>query len=200
MNGADNYIASMDALKNAAEVFAKKSSDSRFKNSIYFYFIARYFVALHEAHFFEIPVQVWNEYRNALDHYFRHLTSNSGDYHLEKLEDHIHRSVLDITKLFSYRSIERLTHLIEKEERVFTESKSLYFDLKKELYSARECFISAKSRDLSLDGNAMKKREILDMYMKPCFELLGIFEKLNTVDIDFNENQDASLRDNVSSA
>ncbi|MBE0491312.1 MAG: hypothetical protein IBX44_03560 [Sulfurospirillum sp.] len=92
----------IEIFKTKDELLQKAGEQSnkveeKYKQSIFLYFIARYFVSVHEAKFGTIPIQVWNEYRNALDHFFRNLTNNDPA-HIGKMEGHIQRAVLDILK------------------------------------------------------------------------------------------------------
>jgi hypothetical protein len=79
---------------------------SQLRQSAFLYYMARYLVAVYEAQQLVLPIQVWNDYRNALDHFMRHITAASNgdflhtnDHHLEKMEGHLQRAVLDVCKM-----------------------------------------------------------------------------------------------------
>ena len=101
-------------LLSAAEKQSSKV-EKNYKHSTYLYFIARYFVSVYESRHGEIPIGVWNEYRNAIDHFFRFLTNEKGNINnqgvpcqLEKMEGHLQRAALDIMKILCHRTQENI--------------------------------------------------------------------------------------------
>jgi hypothetical protein len=116
ISGCEQFFdikTSEDLLKFADEYSIKASEG--FASSLKLYFIARYFVAIVECRFYQVPIQVWNEYRNALDHFFRDMTDPSHN-HKRKMESHLLRASLDVIKLFCHYSIDRLTALKKESE------------------------------------------------------------------------------------
>ena len=97
-------------IASAGELFAraKRQADAvgavEYRRTVELYYIARYLVSLFESREQQLPLQVWNEYRNAFDHFVRHLTVSNdmalddGHHHLRKMEGHIQRAALDICK------------------------------------------------------------------------------------------------------
>ena len=69
-------INSKAELKQLAEASVSLVTQNNLKSSVYYYTIARYLVALFEAHSYSLPIQVWNEYRNSLDHLIRSFLTN----------------------------------------------------------------------------------------------------------------------------
>ena len=72
--GQINIFDTKEELLAEAQKQAQRVEEFNLKKATKLYFLARYFVAVYESRFSQIPIQVWNEYRNALDHYFRYLT------------------------------------------------------------------------------------------------------------------------------
>lgn len=152
---------------------------SEFKVSIKLYYIARYFVAIYESRYQEIPIQVWNEYRNALDHLFRHLTAggkigspDDASKHLKKMEGHIQRAALDILKIFSHKSHESISSLKASHDpkilRLVDNGKFLQ-SLNKKFQQAQNLFELAKVNDLDLGDDSNKNADVLERYLDAAF-------------------------------
>ena len=88
-----------------------------FRRSAYLYYIARLMVALYEALLSKLPIQVWNEYRNSMDHFMRYITNPTDENkdHLSKMEGHIQRAVLDVCKYFCIGMKEKTDSTIRKD-------------------------------------------------------------------------------------
>jgi hypothetical protein len=90
-------------------------NDQELKEATYLYFLTKQAASIYEAKIQYLPLQVYNEMRNALDHYFRALITedtNRRSSHIGKMEGHLQRAFLDITKLTCAATIEEidLTH------------------------------------------------------------------------------------------
>jgi len=96
---------------------AKKAASNLYGTALYdhcvLYYVVRYLVAYYEARFQQIPLQVWNEHRMALDHLMRHLSSLGSLEHpfdddngsqLKSMRSHLLRAALDISKFIVYES------------------------------------------------------------------------------------------------
>lgn len=157
-------------LEAAAEYTATKASSPELQQVVYLYFLARYLVVIFETSFAGLPIQVWNEYRNALDHYIRHLTQQPADTtdHLRKLEGHVQRAVLDVSKLLCHKKYERLSTKISTESREalrLVDNGDFVTHLENQLERALKEFETAKMQDLSLGDDAKNNREILGQYL-----------------------------------
>ncbi|WP_415897349.1 hypothetical protein [Neptuniibacter sp. QD57_21] len=107
---------SPESLVNRAKDRGKEAAPS-LRSCVEIYYIVRYFVSLYEANNLELPVQIWNEYRNALDHFMRHTTESpdfdftDGDAktstHLNKMEGHLQRAALDIMKIVCHVTLDK---------------------------------------------------------------------------------------------
>jgi len=171
------------ALEEKAKQVANTAEPSEYEQSVYLYFIARYFVSIYEAKFSEIPLQVWNEYRNALDHYFRHITSGGKGSHIEKLECHIQRAVLDVAKLFCHDSQSHIEELINKEDPKclrLIDNGQFNTHLQKLKTNAIRSFSEAKTGDSALGSDAAKDNEILSAYLEACYGFIALEELIES--------------------
>jgi len=70
-----------------------------YRELLYYNFSLRYFIAYYEARFDKIPLQVYNEYRMAFDHFMRSFIDKTERNDRDKALSHTRRGVLDILKL-----------------------------------------------------------------------------------------------------
>jgi hypothetical protein len=70
-----------------------------YRELLYYNFSLRYFIAYYEARFDKIPLQVYNEYRMAFDHFMRFFIDKKEKNDWNKALSHTRRGVLDILKL-----------------------------------------------------------------------------------------------------
>jgi len=173
-----SFFETVDELDRAADQVSNKAP-IEYRHSTYLYFIARYFVAVYEASFGEIPIQVWNEYRNALDHFFRYLTLKDNGQ-IKKMEGHIQRAVLDITKLFCHRSSESLDKILDKENYLRTLDDGLFYvDILKKKAEAKDLYIYAKINNDKLGEHSETDKEVIRRYLEPCFKYIYIEKIIN---------------------
>jgi predicted DNA-binding protein (UPF0251 family) len=166
-------------LVKAAEKISQEVSPE-YKHSVYLYFISRYLVSLFETTIQELPVQVWNDYRNALDHFMRYI-SNPGQNQaqLKKMEGHIQRAGLDICKFICIKAIEKTEDRIKQETTEclrLVDNGRMYDDILTKMDTVRNSLKKAKFRDSSLGESANHDKEVFFMYMEPAFEALSIFD------------------------
>lgn len=158
----------IEAAKKAA-----KNSDPEFNQSVQLYFIARYFVSLYEARYGSIPIQVWNEYRSALDHFLRSQIGNLDKAHLKKMEGHLQRAALDILKILVHSTLDSVkewknTFSVEIYELV--DNGSFRPMLIYQESEARTSFEIAKISDAKLGEDAHYNNEILALYLEASFK------------------------------
>lgn len=156
-------------LEEAAD-FTSKKAPEEFQHTVYLYFLARYLVVVFETSFSKLPIQVWNEYRNAFDHYIRHLTKaeENGTDHLKKLEGHVQRAVLDVSKLLCHTKHDRLRTQVDLENRNalrMVDNGEFFPELEGKFETALLKFQHAKMVDLSLGEDAKNNRDILGKYL-----------------------------------
>ena len=92
---------SVDQLLEKARLVALQAQDP-YKQIVEVYYIARYFMSWFESREApEVPIQVWNEYRMAMDHFMRSLTSEAAENEaqLRRMDAHLQRAALDVLKL-----------------------------------------------------------------------------------------------------
>jgi hypothetical protein len=145
-NSHDNLpiFETLEELEKGAQLTAK-NAQAEFQHTAYLYTMARYLVALNEGRHHNIPIQVWNEYRNALDHLYRHLIGREGQ--VKKMEEHIQRAVLDAAKTYCHEADKRLAERISREDQEclrLVSNGTFYADLTRALNEAQSSFLGAK--------------------------------------------------------
>jgi len=201
-----------EKLVDAAHEQADKV-DSNYQQSTYLYFIARYFVSVFESRYGVIPVQVWNEYRNALDHFFRHLTNNSPKQpsntdgkvagQLFKMEGHLQRAALDIMKILCHRtkdSVAKIKDSYKAEVLQLVDNGKFYTYLITETNKAEELFERAKIYDNNLGETARLDKEVINKYLDAVFVFDAIkIELINkAAEIEVANNNYKSIHNNAS--
>lgn len=171
------------------------------QQSVLLYFIARYFVSLYEGRFGEIPIQVWNEYRNALDHFFRHLT-NDNSTHLKKMEGHLQRAALDIMKIYCHEAQQKIVEQkaeFKIEVLQLVDNGQFNSELIQELDNAEELFVTAKVDDSVLGDDSHTNQEILGKYLDAVFAFDKVYRKIvnKLVDIQSAQLTYNSIHDNA---
>lgn len=172
---------SIEALHSAATEIAAKAP-TEYQHSVYLYFIARYFVAVYEAIYSEVPIQVWNEYRNALDHFFRSITRTSEEKkQLSRVEGHLQRAVLDISKIYCHRTEERFESTLSTYKVAdlrLVDSGVFYRVLLDKHDEARDIFTRAKTTDNRLGEDRGTNTQVLSDYLSACFKYKDLLKFL----------------------
>ncbi|MBK6639240.1 MAG: hypothetical protein IPG34_17235 [Rhodocyclaceae bacterium] len=88
--------------------------DVELKDGVNVYFLTKQVIALYEAQINYLPLQVYNEMRNALDHYMRAITfsgltqpNERRRHHINKMTGHLQRALLDVIKLTCAAMVEK---------------------------------------------------------------------------------------------
>ncbi|WP_162801332.1 hypothetical protein [Azospirillum brasilense] len=193
MSATDRIRSASELLCNADEV--AQAVPKALEQSIRLYYVSRYLVAVFEARFGQLPLQVWNEYRNALDHFFRHVTAAQGrdifsseeQGHLRKMEGHIQRAVLDICKFFCVRNrihIDEQILAYGKNVLELVDHGTFYSGVLSDRQAALRAAEAAKIADSALGEDARTNSEIVSRYVNAVF----CFEKII---ISFEDHQKA---------
>jgi hypothetical protein len=163
-------------LSSVEEQITHVSAD--LKSASKYYFIARYAVSVHESRFGEITIQVWNEYRNAMDHFFRCQASESNDHNqLRKMEGHLLRAALDALKILCHKSIDEIDSEKNKHDRQvlsLVDNGDFYSILLSDSAKARKIFEQAKTEDILLGADSIDNVEVLEKYLNAFFALDNI--------------------------
>ena len=168
---ATDIFDSKEKLEEAASSIATEAPEALYQPT-YLYFLARFLVIFYEVNFAELPVQVWNEYRNALDHHFRSLTGKDNEEtskHLRKMEGHLQRAVLDICKLSCHKTEERFAKalILENQQALrLVDNGEFYLQVNDLFKKAKNAFVSAKAWDLGLGDGANLDRTIVGKYLE----------------------------------
>jgi len=179
-------------LITAAQEQANKVKPE-FQHSTYVYFITRYFVSAFESRYDSIPIQVWNEYRNALDHFFRHLTETGAEKtsghetsktkQLLKMEGHLQRAALDIMKIYCHKakdSINELRTSYKPEIIQLVDNGEFHSFLITETHRAEGLFEEAKVCDQVLGETSHTDKDVINKYLEAVF----VFDSLKAKLID----------------
>lgn len=150
-----------------------------YKRATFLYYIARIMVASYEAIAQALPIQVWNEYRNSLDHLMRYTADPSETtlVHLERVESHIQRAVLDICKYLCLEMHDIIARLIERdgvECLRLVDNGAFYTKILNLTASAEEKFTKAKISDNQLGKYFTPNDEVIRRYLEPCFLYLNV--------------------------
>lgn len=180
-------INSTSELLSKAESQSNKLSDnnSEYKRIVELYYIVRYFVVLYESTASKLPIQVWNEYRNALDHFARHLTltddiaKEDPHQHLQKMEGHIQRAVLDISKILCLHYFDFYENIKNKNALSLVTDGRLLNDIETIYIESRDKFKNAKMLDSDLGEDANVNTGVLKDYCDAVFSYKQIEDLYN---------------------
>ena len=159
-------------LQLRAEGYAKTLSteDAHLKNAVELYFLTKQAIIFYDAKVSAIPTQIFNELRSALDHYMRSLIllNENGTVpadeqqryknklkHIDKMEGHLQRALLDVVKLGCARINEEVdkTHSRFGEKAVSAAKEGQYaIQIFGALNRAEDLLIEAKSTEAALGG------------------------------------------------
>jgi len=192
-----NDISDKDGLKALATDSVNRTQDAKLKSSIYYYTISRALVAIFEANSYKLPVQVWNEYRNSLDHLMRSAMAddeNARKKQLNSSRGHLLRACLDITKLLCTFTDDWFKGL--KKSKVYfsyslVDNGNFLRDLENQYVVARNLMINAKTHDMHLGNDSTTDDGIVDLYLDAYFA----YKKLETM---FYEKQGSCVVSRVS--
>ena len=167
---------------------AAESVTESMRQAFYLYYIARYLVAVFEARSLELPIQVWNEYRNAFDHFMRHLEVageqallEQDGHHLSRMEGHVQRAVLDICKLLCTRTQDRIAEQVAlwgKDCFELVGDGSLLMRVNAAREEAISLLESAKINDGALCGDADVNRAVVNRYLDAVFKYDHLYRLL----------------------
>lgn len=174
----ETFKSTTEILDAAEELVSNAPND--LKDAIKPYFVSRYFVALFEARHGEIPIQVWNEYRNAFDHLFRSLV-NQDPTQIKDVKKHLLRAALDILKLHIHKTSDVIKKEIDSHEPEvlrLVDNGVFFEDIKSSHKRYVKDFEIAKTRDLSLGNNHEKNGAVLEKYLNAAFSFENLAEKM----------------------
>jgi len=192
-----NDIVNKAELKALAEQSLNLCTQDAMKSPVYYYAMARYLVAVFEAHSLTLPVQVWNEYRNSLDHLMRSfLTSDPTkiESQIRASRGHLLRACLDVIKLLCAIHHDWFKGLKESKA-YFTyalvDNGNFLRDLEDKYSRAQQLSISAKTQDINLGHDIVLDTQIVDLYLDAYFA----YKELHTT---FQAKQGASIVSSIS--
>ena len=191
---ADRFldVESADRLFERAKKQSNAVAETEYQRTVELYYIARYLVSLFESRDQMLPLQVWNEYRNAFDHFARHLTvsqditSEDAHDHLHKMEGHIQRAALDICKfLCIYYEKFYKTEIHSQSDVMALVTNGTFLTQASELAtSAETILLHAKEADSNLGETADVNREVVELYCEAVFA----YKKIESLYRENNEN------------
>lgn len=140
-------------------------TDLELKDAVFLYFLTKKAMALYEAQMNYLPLQIYNEMRNALDHYMRAIVvleskgqgSSRRQDHVKKMTAHLQRALLDIIKITCASMVDKIssTHQQIGEKSLSLTQNGEYIKKITELQmSAEKDLVLAKSQEHSLGDGA----------------------------------------------
>ena len=185
-------VESAERLFERAKNQANAVAEGEYRRTVELYYVARYLVSLFESRDQQLPLQVWNEYRNAFDHFARHLTvskdiaSEDAHRHLHKMEGHIQRAALDICKFLCIYYDGFYKSQIQTQSNVMAlVSNGTFLDRANELATSAEAtLLRAKEADSNLGETADVNREVVELYCEAVFA----YKQVETLYRENNEN------------
>lgn len=167
-----------DLEANARTV--SQRADSSMHRVVRLYYLTRYLVVQYETLFGLIPIQVWNEYRNALDHYIRHIT-DAGSGHVKSMEGHFQRALLDICKLHCHGVgdlfVKRYKE-IDGKALTLVDNGNFAGSVRAAQDAANAMFMRAKVIDLALGDDAQQNDEVLSTYLEAAYAHFSLLQML----------------------
>jgi tetratricopeptide (TPR) repeat protein len=145
-------------------------ADAEFKDAVYLYFLTKQAMSLYEAQLNYLPLQVYNEMRNALDHYMRAIVRTPSSVvappevqnerrqkHITKMTEHLQRALLDVIKLTCGSMVEKIdrTHKQIGERALSLALDGEYIKLSTQYQmNAELCLVGAKMIEHKLGNGA----------------------------------------------
>lgn len=171
IRGAEKYKESpLDASGSLASI------DAGLSEAVYLYFLTKQTVAIYEAKINYIPLQIYNELRNSLDHYCRAIINVHGtpednikrrESHVHKMVGHLQRALFDVIKLTCAAVVEKIekTHRQIGEKSISVVSNGDYYkEITQRLATAEQLYAEAKICEHSI-GNG-DENVVRDKYLR----------------------------------
>lgn len=142
------------------------------KEAAFYYFLLKQLSSLWECESKALPLQVFNEMRNALDHFYRSLIILSGERQeadqLKKMKDHLQRAILDVAKILCAHysdTIAKRTREIGEKTLGFVDSGEFIKNLTRRQHDAHHAYMVARRSDAKICPNHENQDVMLD-YLK----------------------------------
>ncbi|MFQ3215133.1 MAG: hypothetical protein ACI9C9_002679 [Marivirga sp.] len=175
-------MTQMLIFRDKAELLSKaeetaNGADEVFRKATKLYYIVRYFTAVYESQNGKVLIQIWNEYRNAIDHFFRFQSSDKTSAEslgqLKKMEGHLQRAAFDILKLNSHIAIENLQKFkvdYPIEALRLVDNGNFLPNLDKEISKITQLFTAAKISDHELGTSDDNDESVLEQYLEAAIQ------------------------------
>jgi len=166
---------SIDAFKCEFDKYMQtvlrvKPEYEKYKELLYYNFSLRYFVAYYESRFDTIPLQVYNEYRMAYDHFMRFfIDEGDADSNWDKALSHTRRGVLDILKLNCFwlqEFISKRHTSIPKKALDFISNGEYIKNYSKLQTNAEVALWEAKRKEIEISSDPEKNIETVGYFIK----------------------------------
>lgn len=176
----NDAIEDISKFKSLPEEASKSIllDDSEFKHAIYLYFLTKQVIAIYESKIERIPLQIYNEMRNALDHYFRSILiiedneeeqKKYRDKNIKRLEGHIQRALLDVVKLTCAAIIDNVRFKNKKfgeKAIMLVNHGEFYKELASLIKEAELSLVDAKYSEYIIGRNNKQDLDSTDKYLK----------------------------------
>jgi len=169
----DEVTDSLDSFKEEPLELVQTipQESKKFSDAAYYYFILKQLSALWESESQGLPLQVFNELRNATDHFFRSLVDfglgHEEEAQLRKARDHLQRAIFDVSKLlcaFYNESLSRRTTAVGERALGLVDQGEFLKELTKKQHVAHSAYIDARQADLKICAE-VKASDVVEKYL-----------------------------------
>jgi len=175
--GSSFSIMTKEELVCGAKELSQKAPEP-FSDCVKLYFYARYLVSVFEARNFQLPIQVWNEYRNALDHFMRYMTTvqsideDLNSPQVKAMRGHLQRAVLDISKFICHCNADKIVEFLagnDVQVLALVDNGNFLTEAKRLEKKAESDFIEAKVEDKILGDDRGHNEQVVEKYLSAVY-------------------------------
>jgi hypothetical protein len=187
----------LESFTGHADSVALLIQDDKYREAARMYFLMKTSLALYEAEFKLIPIQVYNEMRNAIDHFFRSLTFASSDpdeeiANVTQLSRHLKRAFLDVAKLtcaFYFEKVEAVHNAYPKSVIGAVESGKYLVEFSNRANLAKEAFTHAKISDYKIGG--ADDNNVVEAYVRAVIahKEMAHYQRTNLQNIEYTSTK-----------
>lgn len=154
---------------------------SDYKQATFLFFCLKQVISWYEVENNILPIQLYNEIRNAFDHFIRGLVTNEKE-HIIKLEGHLQRGILDACKMicnfYKKKIIQVHKRIPKKAFHIISNG-----DYLKEFYTKETTsdylYETARYNECLIGNDNNTNKDILEMYMKALISYRDLYEYQN---------------------
>jgi hypothetical protein len=192
-NEINHYTKDTREFLRKPQELSKSIKNTEYQHSVLLYVCLKQVVALFEAETEALPIQIYNEFRNAYDHFSRGLINKEHfKSHIKKMEGHIQRAFLDTCKLTCYFYQDRVAAVHKRYPRksLSLVSNGEYLkDFSAMEANSRYLLVCAREIDFNLTEDNNQNIDILKFYIEALisYKNLAKFQSDNTKYLQYNK-------------